>query len=174
MKRPWIFFLVLITTLLLDQFVKAWVRGSLAEGASLPGMPWPNVFDIKLTYNEGVAFGFLQGQGKFLAPVAVAIAIGAGWYSLKHPKEGLMSHLAMGLLASGALGNLYDRVVYGRVTDMFYVRLIDFPVFNVADSCITVATVLLVIIWWREAMKPKQLATPAPGDSAVGETNSSA
>ncbi len=158
-NRSWIFFAILITTLALDLFVKAWARGAMPEGGSLNGLPWPGVFEFKLIYNEGVAFGLLQGAGSFLAPVAVAIALGAGWYAVKHPQEGTMTQLAMGLLASGALGNLYDRVVLGRVTDMFWIRIIDFPVFNIADTCITFATILLILIWWRDAMKPKPQAT---------------
>lgn len=154
-SHVWIFFTVMIVTLVLDQVVKAWARGAMPEGGSVHGLPWPGVFEFKLTYNEGVAFGFLQGAGRMLSPVAIAIAIGAGWYSFKHKDEGPMTHIAMGLLASGAVGNLYDRLVNQRVTDMFYARFIDFPVFNVADSCITVATVLLIIIWWKEALKPK-------------------
>jgi signal peptidase II len=154
-NRSWVFFVVLISTLVIDQLVKGWARGAMREGGSVHGLPWPGVFEFKLTYNEGVAFGFFQGAGRLLAPIAIAIAIGAAWYSLKHRKEGVWSHIAMGLLASGALGNLYDRIFNGRVTDMFYARIIDFPVFNVADACITVATCLLILIWWREAVKPK-------------------
>jgi signal peptidase II len=155
-SRIWIFVWVLIGTLILDQVVKGWAREAMAEGQYI-ALPWPGVFELKLTYNQGVAFGMMQGMGKFLAPIAIAIAIGAGWYSFKHPTEGALSHVAMGLLASGALGNLYDRLFNPKgVTDMFYLRIIDFPVFNIADACITVATCLLIIIWWREAMQPKQ------------------
>jgi signal peptidase II len=160
-SRSWIFFIVLILMLVVDQLVKSWARHSMVEAGSI-ALPWPGVFELKLTYNEGVAFGFLQGAGRMLAPIAVAIAVGAGWYSIRHPKDSASSHIAMGLLAAGALGNLYDRLFNGRVTDMFYARIIDFPVFNVADACITVATCLLMIIWWREATKPKEtVATPS-------------
>jgi len=148
--------------------VKGWARGAMSEGGSI-ALPWPGVFELKLTYNEGVAFGFLKGLGVFLSPIAIAISLGACWYSLKHPKEGAASHIAMGLLASGALGNLIDRLFRGRVTDMFYARIIDFPVFNVADSCITVATVLLILIWWREALAVKEVK-PVVGEPAVDET----
>ncbi|MEZ0324402.1 MAG: signal peptidase II [Fimbriimonas sp.] len=154
-NRSWIFFAVLFGTYALDMLVKAWARGAMPEGGSLHGLPWPGIFEFKLTYNEGVAFGLFQGSGRFLAPVAIAIAIGAGWYAVKHPKEGTITQVAMGLLASGALGNLYDRMFLGRVTDMFWIRLIDFPVFNIADTCITFATILLIVIWWRDAMRPK-------------------
>ncbi len=153
MKRFPLFLVVLVITLILDQVVKAWVRGAIPPHGSMGGMPSPGVFEITLTYNEGIAFGFFQGAALFMTPVAIAIAAGATWYSLRHPNEGLVSHLSMGLLASGALGNLYDRLVFGRVTDMFWFRAIDFPVFNVADACITVATILLIYTWWRDAAR---------------------
>jgi signal peptidase II len=166
-SRSWVFFFVLVSTLILDQVVKAWARGAMPEGGSLRGLPWPGVFEFKLTYNMGVAFGLFQGAGVYLAPIAIVIAVAAAWYSVKHPHESSISHVAMGLLASGALGNLYDRVAHGKVTDMFYARIIDFPVFNIADACITVATGLLIFIWWREAVNPPEAATQAPAQAAT-------
>ncbi len=157
------FLLTALGMLALDQVVKAWVRGAIPVHGSLGGKPFPGIFEITLTYNEGIAFGMLQGMGPLLAPVAVVIAIASAWYSFRHPEEFWLSHVAMGLLASGALGNLYDRVVAHKVTDMFWFRLIDFPVFNVADSCITVATILLMISWWRDAAKLKSTSVTASG-----------
>ena len=66
----------------------------------------------------------------------------------------------MGLLAAGALGNLYDRLVFGKVRDMFETRFVEFPVFNWADSCITVATAILILVWSKEAVDAK--AKPHP------------
>jgi signal peptidase II len=162
----WIFALILVVTLVVDQLVKGWARDAMSIGGSYHGLPWPGVFEFKLTFNEGVAFGFLQGAGRLLAPIAIVIALGSSWYAIRHPDEGAWTHVAMGLLASGALGNLIDRVFRGQVTDMFYARIIDFPVFNVADACITVATAILMIIWWREAAKPKTAAIEPPSDQA--------
>ena len=124
------------------------------------GKPWPGIFELTLTYNQGIAFGMFDGHGKFLSPIAIIIAAGATWYSLKHPDESWPSHLAMGLIGAGSIGNLIDRVWLGKVTDMFWFRLINFPVFNVADSCITVAVCILIIIWWREALKDKAQVPP--------------
>ena len=135
--------------LAVDQAVKAWVRGNLRLEESRAW--WPNVFELRRTYNEGIAFGMLRGKGVLLTPVAIVIAGGAVWYVYNHPKESRWNHAAFGLLAAGAMGNLYDRLVMKQVTDMFWFRLIDFPVFNVADACITVATIMLMIGWWREA-----------------------
>ena len=152
--------MVAIVTLVLDQVVKAWVRGAIPPQGTLSGRPFPGFFEITLTYNEGIAFGLAQGSAVYMTPVAVVIAVGAGIYSFRHPKEGVTSHLAMGLLASGALGNLYDRLKFGKVTDMFWFRAIDFPVFNVADSCITIATILLILTWLREAAQEKSRPMP--------------
>ena len=164
------FWAVFLGTLALDQFTKWWVRVNLAETESL-GLPWPRVFEIKLVYNEGIAFGMFQGYGVLLAPIAIAIAVVAARFSYRHPQESRWVHAAMGLLASGAIGNLYDRIALGKVTDMFWLRLgnvtggrmSDFPVFNVADICITCAAVLLIVKWAFEA-KPKPPA-PAPKET---------
>lgn len=142
----------LILALSADQLVKLWVRSVLVERASLDG-PWPGVFEITLSYNKGVAFGMLQGFGVYMAPIAIAIAIATGIYSYRNAKESMWVHVSLSLIASGALGNLYDRLVLGHVTDMFYFRLIDFPVFNVADSCITVGTAILVVRSLWEALR---------------------
>jgi signal peptidase II len=154
MKRT-LFWLSAVLFIVIDQLVKLDVRHTLAQGQTLP-LPWPGVFEIQLTYNQGIAFGFLQGKGLFLAPIAVVIAGGSVWYIMRHPQESKWNHVAFGLLAAGALGNLFDRLVFQRVTDMFWFRLINFPVFNVADSCITVATIMLIIGWWIEAAQRKE------------------
>ena len=151
---------VMIAMLAVDQLVKGWVRHSIPQGASI-GKPFPGFFEITLTYNQGIAFGLFQGKASLMTPIALAIAIGAAWYSYRHSNEGPLTHLAMGLLASGALGNLYDRLFDPHgVTDMFWFRAISFPVFNVADSCITVATILLIATWWSDAVKGKDQKVP--------------
>ena len=152
-RKRLLFWTALVLTLVLDQAVKAWVRGNMVETQSIA--LWPNVFELRFAYNTGIAWGQLEGKGVLLTPVALAIAGAAVWYVARHPAESRWNHVAFGLLASGALGNLIDRIAVGKVTDMFYFRLINFPIFNVADACITVATIMLMIGWWREsAVKP--------------------
>lgn len=156
-----------LASVAIDQVVKFWVRAALVPSESLH-LPWPGVFEITLAYNRGVAFGMLQGFGVYLVPIALAICIGAFVYSARHPREPRVSHLALALVAGGAIGNLIDRVALGQVTDMFWFRLIDFPVFNVADSCITVGTALLLWRGYRssfeqgDAGSPSKQATDAP------------
>jgi signal peptidase II len=156
--------------LALDQAVKFWVRYAAegVEGRSLAVL-WPNVFELKLVYNEGIAFGMFQGMGVWLAPIAVVIAGGATWYSLRHKHEPRSTHVTMALLCAGALGNLIDRIALGRVTDMFWIRAIEFPVFNVADVCITTAGVMLGLSVVGEFFhKP----APAKAPEEVGEPTS--
>lgn len=137
----------------LDQLVKFWVR-TAAHGIENHTIlsPWPNVFEIKLVFNGGIAFGMFQGSGILLWPIAIGIAVAATAYSVKHPTDKPIIHIAMALLAAGSIGNLIDRVVAGRVTDMFFLRAINFPVFNVADACITCAAVLLGYFWLHDSL----------------------
>ena len=151
--------------IVIDQLVKLWARNSFAERQSSE-FPWPGVFEFTLTYNKGIAFGMLQGFGIYLAPIAIAIAGGAFWYVTRHKHESVWMHVSLGLIASGAVGNLIDRIWLGKVTDMFSFRLINFPVFNVADSCITVGAILLVLIGLLESFrKPQKDSLDEPVDA---------
>ncbi len=167
--RRAIFWVLLIVLLLVDQWVKYWTRTHISVGSYYHGLPFPGVFELTLTYNQGVAFGKLQGYGLLMAPVALIISGVAAYYSWKHPHESRWNHVTAGLLAAGALGNLYDRVFQGKVTDMFEIRLINFPVFNVADVCISVAAGMLIVTWLREALAGRQTAAAPKDLSASGE-----
>jgi signal peptidase II len=137
---------IFFATLALDQWSKAAVRDAIPVSGSLGGKPWPGVFEITLTYNEGIAFGMLQGAGVFMSPIAVIIAGLTASLSWRAPQAKVWPYHAMlALFASGALGNMIDRIRDGKVTDMFWFRAINFPVFNVADVCISIATLLLLV-----------------------------
>lgn len=139
--RVGLFWVVCILALVLDQGVKVAQRTTMTVGESIPVIDgW-----LHLTYrlNTGAAFSMLAGNGRLLAitaPVAL-LAIYVFWRWLR--PEGRMPAVATGLIAAGAIGNGIDRLVYGSVTDIIDVRVIDFAVFNVADSAITVGGILL-------------------------------
>lgn len=161
MRSRWLFWCLFLSLLVADQLVKIWSRNAAGD---IPGHTfaplWPGVFELTLTFNEGVAFGMFQGKAIFLTPIAILIAAGAAIYSWKHPKESLSVHAGMALVASGALGNLYDRLIHGRVTDMFHIRAINFPVFNIADICITLGAATLILAWSVESVRGRK-AIPA-------------
>lgn len=153
--RRWLCIAFFVSMLIADQVTKQWARTAFVERQQ-PGFPFPGVLEFTLTYNKGIAFGLMQGSGLLMTPIALLIAFFALNHSWKNPDDTRWSHTAMGLLAAGALGNLYDRLFEGRVTDMVYVRAINFPVFNLADACITSAAIMLMISWGREAFRPHE------------------
>ncbi len=163
--------LVLTSTvglIVIDQLVKHLARTAADNtiGRTIAAL-WPGVFELKLVFNKGIAFGMLQGHGVWLAPVAVIIGLGALAYTIAKPDESRVSHVTMVCLAAGALGNLIDRSVFGQVTDMFWIRLIDFPVFNLADVMITVAGFLLAFGALQEFWGKKSSARNEDKSEAV-------
>ena len=149
-----LFWALFIGFLIGDQVVKMLMRANFAIGETKTLIP--GVLDLNLQFNKGIAFGQLQGFGVYLAPIAIVIAVGSAMYTYRNPKESSWSHAAMGLLASGALGNMIDRLFLGRVTDMFEFRFVNFPVFNVADACITIAAGILIVKWGFEGLHAKK------------------
>lgn len=141
MRAARIYFLVGLLALLADQGLKFFVRHSFIEHQA-NGWPWPGVFELTLVYNLGIAFGMMKGLSQIFTPVALLISILAYRYCQSHPREPRFVVVAAGLLSAGAIGNMIDRVFLGKVTDMLWLRIIDFPVFNIADVCITCGAIL--------------------------------
>lgn len=117
----------------------------------------PGFFQIVHTRNEGIAFGLFSetGSNNLLIAFSVVVLALVGWMlwtACRAPSpEHWTMRAALGLVLGGAMGNLYDRVVFGSVTDFldFYLGHSHFPIFNVADSAITVGAALLLInLWW--------------------------
>lgn len=127
--------------LLLDQLSKAAVRAFLPIGHSFPADA-----PVRLTHvtNTGAAFGLFQGAGTVLTVVAfVGVLLLLVYYrtfGLHHP----FLRLSLALQLGGALGNLIDRLRQGYVTDFIDLRV--WPVFNLADSAITIGAVLLIVV----------------------------
>lgn len=141
----------------LDQLVKAWARTQAqgVEGRTFSALI-PNIFELKLVYNKGIAFGMAQGAGVLLTPIAVIITGYAIYHVAKNKQDPPGVFTGLVLLASGAIGNLIDRLSpMGKVTDMFYLRIIDFPVFNVADAYITCAGAIIIFLGLKDSFAKK-------------------
>src|SRR6266404_8678945 len=127
--------------LLLDRLSKAWVRHNFLLGESRRITSW---FYVTFVENTGTAFGFFQGNNKALAIFAfiilVAILYGARGLS---ERGGFWGALGVALVLGGAVGNIMDRIHFGRVIDFLDFRV--WPVFNIADSAISVGTVSIML-----------------------------
>ena len=130
---------------IIDQITKACAKAFLADG---PFVLVPGVFQLQYLENRGAAFGVLQGRQWFLTILSVVFIIAAVIIYRKVPRTKRMRALRLCIvfLTAGAFGNLIDRVFLGYVRDFFYFILIDFPIFNVADICVSVTMVVLVIL----------------------------
>lgn len=138
--------LLLFSVALIDQLTKFVVSHKMTLGESIPVIN--EVFHITLVHNTGSAFGLFKGANMFLIFVSIAVLIGV-FYALQKVKENeKLMQILLGLLAGGALGNLIDRVVLGHVVDFLDFRV--WPVFNVADSSLSIAIVGLIILLWNE------------------------
>jgi signal peptidase II len=130
-------------TLALDRASKAWVLDTLGPEPYSAAIPLLGS-SLRLIYvrNTGVAFSLFQGVPQLFIPLTLLICAGALYaYHAWLPNHTLPVQLSLGLVLGGALGNLADRVRYGYVVD--FIQVGRFPVFNVADSAITVGAVLL-------------------------------
>jgi signal peptidase II len=131
----------------LDQATKWWMLQRLALGESVPLLP--GVFHLTLVRNPGIAFGlFARHGGLVLGLALLLLAVLVVTVKSKPSAWPAPVPWAMGLILGGALGNLVDRVRFGAVVDFLDFRV--WPVFNLADSCITVGAVLIAWAWWRQ------------------------
>ncbi|MFH0876601.1 MAG: signal peptidase II [Candidatus Omnitrophota bacterium] len=133
----------------LDQLTKFLARAFLSEAGSLPVLK--NIFHLTLWYNTGAAFGLLKGGTGFFAFVAILSIVAI--LLLLSQASGLKRmfsidvadrwvRLALGCVLGGAAGNLIDRLRFGAVVDFLDFRI--WPVFNLADSAITIGGLLLM------------------------------
>ncbi len=159
-KLPWLWLSLLVFGL--DQASKLHFEGSLRLYQQIVVIP--DLFSWTLAYNTGAAFSFLADadgwQRWFFALIAVVVsAVLVVWLKRLKPGETWLA-VALALVLGGALGNLFDRVVYGHVIDFILVHWQDrwyFPAFNLADSAITVGALMLAL----DMFKSKQSGEPA-------------
>jgi len=160
------FWAIALATLGLDQFVKTLVRSGIAVGASIPLVG--DVFHLTHVRNMGAAFGLFPGrQPVFILTTTVVLFVIAAYWRRSHPNAWPIV-VALGLVTGGSIGNAIDRLWLGAVTDFLDFTLIDFPVFNVADSAIVVGVAIL-IGWLLLVPDPTADTAAEPVDSAAVE-----
>ncbi len=125
-----------------DQATKAVVLATLGRGQPPVVVIIPGVLELVFRLNTGMAFSLLENASLVLTVVAAAASVALAVVNARLRSKEVLPRLALGLLLGGALGNLIDRLRVGAVIDFVYVSLINFPAFNVADSCLTIGVLL--------------------------------
>jgi len=150
---PW--FAGAAAIVLADRLTKLWVLEAFAPGERLLVTGF---FNLVLVFNKGAAFSFLAGASGWQTPVFAAIssiaAVVLTVLILRNPGNRMLC-AALGLILGGALGNLWDRVLEGRVTDFLFFHYAgwSWPAFNVADSAISVGAAMLILDSFRKENK---------------------
>lgn len=146
----WIIIAAVLTAA--DQAVKYAVVSSMSVGEtafSLLGL-----FDITYVKNTGAAFSMLSGRLSLLSLISIVFCFGTVVYWIKRKPTHPLLKTSITMMFSGALANGIDRIARGFVVDYIRTTFISFPVFNIADICITVGAalvVLYVILFDKEA-----------------------
>lgn len=142
-----------------DQAVKAVVKAQIPLHSSVP--LWPGVFHLTHVQNDGIAFSMLAGKTWLITTASMLIMAGIV-LSERRAKGGLdrFTGVALALPLGGALGNLIDRLRSGLVTDFLDFRAINFAIFNVADTAITIGICLLALKSFLLSESPKSATDP--------------
>lgn len=128
---------------------------NLPARQNIPILPF---FDLTMVWNRGVSFGMLQADSPYgrMALIGLTVAITLSVLVWLWRNDDIVSAIALGGILGGALGNIYDRLVYGAVADFFDFHLMGYHwyVFNVADAGISVGVTLLLIrtFWIGDAV----------------------
>lgn len=145
-----------------DLFSKYLIEASMMEGEVASFLP--GFMNIIVVHNNGAAWGSFAGKQVMLIVLTfILIAIFLAFYIVKSIKStkpvSVTLGVAVGLIAGGCFGNLYDRLVFGYVRDFLNFEFMNFPVFNIADTALCVGIVVLcvyfIFIYSREGKKEK-------------------
>ena len=164
--------LVALLVAIVDQVSKAWVVENVPPNTTLELIaPLRDIFVLTHITNSGAAFGLFPQLSIVFTFVALAVSVAIVYYYRSIPAGQWLVRVSLGLQLGGAIGNLIERLRFGSVIDMFYVRF--WPVFNVADSAIVCGVGLLMWHLVRTAPKSEErgiaardapVKTESPGD----------
>ena len=158
--RGGMFALIAACIVALDQVTKLWVRSNLTLSQSIPIFGPLSLTNVR---NTGSAFGLFVNQAFLLAIIAIAGILTILLFYRYFSKSSMLGVSALSLVFAGAIGNLIDRLRFRYVTDFIDVRLwgdFHWPTFNVADSAITIGSIVMVVFIFTafgksDAGKPK-------------------
>ena len=155
-------FAIMLGVIGLDQLTKALAVLYLQD---IPTYPlWQDVLHFTFVKNPGAAFGMLKDARWVFMILSTVAIVGILYYLIKYRPKNLWLVVSLAMIAGGGAGNMIDRVLLGYVVDFIDFTLIDFAVFNVADSFVTVGAgiliVYLVLDIIRDYQKSRQKEAP--------------
>ncbi|MSP17072.1 MAG: signal peptidase II [Myxococcales bacterium] len=163
-RRYWIFALTAGLTLGLDQLTKIWARATLDGAKVLPLID--GFWEWRLSFNTGSAFGLFASldAARVILSVVGVVACGAIIFAvvrLKDDQRWLTT--ALGLIAGGAIGNVVDRILFGKVTDFVVWRYLkhEWPAFNIADAALVAGVLIMLLDVGGDQKRHRQLAAAA-------------
>ena len=138
--------LLFLAVVLLDQLSKSLILRRMSFNQSIPVIP--SVFHITLVGNTGIAFGLFKGNSALLVFVGILTLFWIYGFIRRRQIRDRTLLIGLGLVSGGAFGNLMDRIHYGYVIDFLDFRI--WPVFNIADLCISIGTALFFVACFKK------------------------
>lgn len=148
MKRKVIVPIVIVALIALDQWVKFEIVKNIQLGGVKPFIP--KILSLTYLRNTGAAFSILENQQWLFAVITLVVIGAAIWYLSKHIKGSVWLLSGLSLIIAGGIGNFIDRMRQGFVVDMFQLDFINFAIFNVADSYLTIGVLVLIVMMLKE------------------------
>ena len=148
MKRKVMVPIVIVALIALDQWVKFEIVKNIQLGEVKPFIP--KILSLTYLRNTGAAFSILENQQWLFAVITLVVIGAAIWYLSKHIKGSVWLLSALCLIIAGGIGNFIDRMRQGFVVDMFQLDFINFAIFNVADSYLTIGVLVLIVMMLKE------------------------
>ncbi|WP_096269956.1 signal peptidase II [Paucisalibacillus globulus] len=149
------YYLIAVIAIAIDQITKYLVVKNMELYEQIPIID--GFFYLTSHRNSGAAWGILEGKMGFFYVITIIVIIGIIYYLHKYGKDNKLFASALGLILGGAIGNFIDRLFHQEVVDFFDFIIFgyDFPIFNIADSALTIGVILVIIATLFEEKKQK-------------------
>ncbi|MFC2950180.1 signal peptidase II [Virgibacillus sediminis] len=141
----YVYYLLALIVVVIDQITKLAIIRTMEIGEQLTIIE--GFFYFTSHRNAGAAWGIFQGQMLFFYIITLLVIVGVVYYMQRYARKDKLLATALGFILGGAIGNFIDRLLYQEVVDFLDVIIFgyDFPIFNIADSALTIGVILVII-----------------------------
>ena len=150
--------IMIVLIIAFDQITKYFASLKLADGSIAKFIP--GVVQFKYAENTGMAFSILSGARWVIIALTVVVCVGVFYYLFSNRCKSLWLYWSLGVILSGGIGNLIDRIRFGYVVDFIEPTFVNFAIFNIADCAVTCGAVVLVgyLLYdaFKDVKKPKE------------------